>query len=62
MTVEYGVGSLFTLIILLALGIAIQRNAFNVNRIQTIGFWMTIISGGSLVLVAVWILFPLLSF
>jgi ABC-type nickel/cobalt efflux system permease component RcnA len=62
MTVEYGVGSLFTLIILLALGIAIQRNAFNVNRIQTIGFWMTIISGGLLVLVAVWILFPLLSF
>jgi hypothetical protein len=62
MTVEYGVDSLLTLIILFALGITIQRNAFNVNRIQTIGFWMTIISGGALVLVAVWILFPLLSF
>ena len=62
MTVDYGVDSLLTLIILFALGITIQRNAFNVNRIQTIGFWMTVISGGLLVLVAVWILFPLLSF
>ena len=62
MTVDYGVDSLLTLIILFALGITIQRNAFNVNRIRTIGFWMTVISGGLLVLVAVWILFPLLSF
>ena len=31
MTVDYGVDSLLTLIILFALGITIQRNAFNVN-------------------------------
>ncbi len=62
MTVDYGPDSLVTLAILFALGIAIQRNAFNVNRIQTIGFWMTVVSGGLLLLIGVWILFPLLSF
>ena len=62
MTVDYGPDSLIPLFIVFALGVAIRRNALNVNRIQAIGFWMTTISGAFLLLIAVWILFPLLSF
>ena len=50
------------LVIILVLGIAIQRNALNINRIQTIGFWMVTISGSLLLLAAIVALFPLLSF